>query len=308
MGRVGFGDQGINVCGSDRTSVPLQHKNQPSIMCMFNEPVVDVSGTQILVAPTTTEGQQLTVYANEVTTSDPNAMILPVPVTANQPDEDNHGIEFIDLSEYVEVFDNLAELVAFTGEDSDDDDDEGFDSSSSSRAFLEVKQVGSFKVSVVPTLDDFDRLNQDVFALSSTLSEVLAIHYPKGFAFVVAKFEQGGKFHPLAYTHAMLDGKLFTPCRHEHGNGDEKRAFYDHSIYTIHTNNRDHVKDIQATETVAMEETDVDLVRWDELTGIVKPVSGKFIKKYEVSGKQANDDILFDVDQDAVAMSISSKE
>lgn len=99
-----------------------------------------------------------------------------------------------------------------------------------------VEQMGSYDVSVVPSYEDFKRLQNDVFDLDKGFHHLLQREYSRGYGFVVCRLREGAKFHPIGYTHPMRsDGKLFIPTKHYH-NGSEKETDWDHSIYILNGN------------------------------------------------------------------------
>jgi len=105
------------------------------------------------------------VYQNHVgsgftSTGQLNAMILPAPLylTSNP----NAQIEVLDLSEYADLFEELDKC--FPVEEVDVyDDDELPTEECNSRAFLEVMEVGGYKVSVARSIDDLRKINPTVF-------------------------------------------------------------------------------------------------------------------------------------------------
>jgi hypothetical protein len=86
---------------------------------------------------------------------------------------------------------------------------------------LEVLDVGSYLVSKVESINDFDRLDKNVFQLSSTIKDILSNKYGKQFGFLVCKLKIGNyDYEPLAYSHNSLikNNKpyLFLPSYHYH--------------------------------------------------------------------------------------------
>jgi hypothetical protein len=103
--------------------------------------------------------------------------------------------------------------------------------SAGSAAYLEVQQVGDYKVRFAPSWPDLDRADPRVFKLSERLKKVMTEHYPaEEFGFVIYKPDHGGEMHPLAYRHPIRqEGALFVPTRHEHGH--DGPPDWDHHIY-----------------------------------------------------------------------------
>ncbi len=190
-------------------------------MCIMAASVTAVSGTSILVGRNESGTRQLVVYAMTVETGGQrNAMILPVPAAAA-------SIELIDVSADPKFFDRLRlafEPVTLGMR--------GMSKSRSATYVLPVQTVGSYNVSVVPTLDDLQRVDTTVFSLSPDTARLLRGHYSYGYAFVVAQLKQSGAYHPLAYTHDVAaSGQLFVPTRHGHGGPEKPTAHFDHRIY-----------------------------------------------------------------------------
>jgi hypothetical protein len=94
---------------------------------------------------------------------------------------------------------------------------------------LEVHEVGDLKVSIAYSLEDINRVDPAVFAVSPDTDAVLTKHYSEGYAFIVVTLKAGGEVHPLGYISPLMD-KLFIPTRHEHGDEGEL-PHWDHTIY-----------------------------------------------------------------------------
>lgn len=183
-------------------------------MCIFASPVKSVRATSIFIGRL--HDRQCVVYAMAVELrGGGNAMILPVHADAGD-------IALLDLSDVPQFFEPLAEL--FTPPQP-----RSLSYKSVSRSTLQVQKVGSYDVSVVPSVSDISRLNADVFNVAPSTARTLAIHYP-GCALVVAVLRDSGAFHPLAYTHPRIRDVDFVPTRHAHGDGNE-RPLWDHAIY-----------------------------------------------------------------------------
>jgi hypothetical protein len=106
------------------------------------------------------------------------------------------------------------------------------------RHALEVHQVGAYQMSVAPTLADLNRIDASVFTVPANITELMATHYGKGFAFVICVFDPTKEIkpHPIGYVHDWLaPSKMFVPCRHEHGHGTPEKERFDHRIYSLNT-------------------------------------------------------------------------
>lgn len=191
-------------------------------MCIMAGPVESVSNTRIFVGADSRGLRQVVLYAMAVQlqarSGKGNAMILPVPGGATD-------VALFDLTAYPTIFDDIDAPFVVRSRGVSKDLDRSFGEP------LEVHRVGSYDVSIVPTVDDVKRLNTSVFEVSADTENTLRGHYPVGFAFLVAQLRTSGDFHPLAYTHPVVDGRMFIPTRHEHGGRSGDLPKWDHSIY-----------------------------------------------------------------------------
>ena len=196
-------------------------------MCIFTPPIVEkVSKTKIFVAPLPSK-RQLTVYSNNVQIDNPVAMVLPFP---SKNVGKYGGCRLINLEDYKDIFDDL-DLIFGPKHSFEGARSYGISTNSS----LEVFQIGSYKVSIVPSLTHLYRLQFNVFNLTPDVGKVLKQNYPKGFGFVVCIIDKTGEFHPLAYTHSLLNNaKLFIPTRHLHSHSS-KEIDWDHEIYMFNS-------------------------------------------------------------------------
>eukprot|EP01112_Ceratiomyxa_fruticulosa_P001460 TRINITY_DN1159_c0_g1_i4.p1 TRINITY_DN1159_c0_g1~~TRINITY_DN1159_c0_g1_i4.p1 ORF type:complete len:297 (+),score=77.28 TRINITY_DN1159_c0_g1_i4:678-1568(+) len=193
-------------------------------MCIFTGKV-RVSATNILVSITKDGENQFTVYSNEVHLSkEPVAMILPFPNTSSNP-----ACEMVDLSAFPDFFKNVDMMFPKLTKTKSR---AKLATKEKGKQKLEVKRCGSYSYSVVPSVTEFDDLEQDVFNIEEDLIKMLTENYKENFGFLVCIIDKSDKYSPIAYFHPILDNKLFVPTRHEHGNG-EKRPKWDHSIYTL---------------------------------------------------------------------------
>ena len=179
-------------------------------MCMISNEIESVSNTKILVAPNHDKTIQLTVYSNYVSNvSESNAMVLPVPLPQT--------LQFIDLSNYVNLFEDCAKCfynpyksksLSFSTNSVNTKDDKQ----------LDVFNVGSYKVSVAMNLEQIGKVDSRVFKLSPGLNQVLnTFYYQPYWGFVICKLNSGPEsYHPLAYSHQIIDNKIYIPTRHYH--------------------------------------------------------------------------------------------
>src|SRR5262249_41361996 len=162
-------------------------------MCCFSRPVQRVSNTQIFVR-SAKEGRQFVVYSMLVGAKEDLAMILPLPVPKKTDEE---AVKFINLEKYPQFFGDLmigfpmpgrggAMPNAFAG---------GFGGTGG--APLKVVDVGSFEASFVPTVKDFERLDER-FRLPTSTWERLPQY--RGHGFAIFKLKKGEKqIHPMAF-------------------------------------------------------------------------------------------------------------
>ena len=179
----------------------------------------ELADTKILVVAGV-GNTQLTVYSNHASTGAGNAMILPVPTTRN--------LRMVDMTDFEKIFTDIDAYFP--------DDSLGmFDAmtlSTNSRSRLEVHQVGSYRASIVPSLADLDRLDDEFNLSASNVREVLKDHYAN-FGFVVCRLSTGSRtYEPFAYVHEYVD-EMFVPTRHYHGGAPEAKSFWDHAIYAV---------------------------------------------------------------------------
>ena len=192
-------------------------------MCCFSRPVESVEATRIF-ARSEAGGRQLIVYSMKLRAREELAMILPLPVRAGAGEG---GAKFIDLSGYPEFFADL---------------EKGFPQrlavpAASTRGLggagpkpLEVVSVGSFDASFVPTVKDFDRLDQR-FRLPTGTWEKLPGYADHGFA--VFKLKAGdAKVHPMAFSFPKAKPeRLFFPTVHIHDGKVHDNARFDHILF-----------------------------------------------------------------------------
>jgi len=91
-------------------------------------------------------------------------MILPVFSKAKGED-----VKLIDLSKYKNIFKDLEEL--FKRSESEDRS-AGRTRTKAAAGKLQVHRVGSYDISIVPTREDFGRLQQDVFMLDENVAKL----------------------------------------------------------------------------------------------------------------------------------------
>lgn len=192
-------------------------------MCCFSGPVQSVSGTRIF-ARHSKRGKQVLAYAMKLSAASDVAMVLPLPVDRPLL---GSALRFIDLSGYVDFFDDL---------------NEGFPPPAATfGAFavsgapppqkLVVQKVGAFDASFVPTVGDFGRLDER-FRLPEGVWEQLP--QVRDFGFAVFKLSAGTNqdVHPMAFEfHTRDPERLFFPTIHVHDGAVHAEASFAHALY-----------------------------------------------------------------------------
>jgi hypothetical protein len=223
-----------------------------------------VSKTRIFVMPSLdlydAPPRQLTVYSNTVQTPAENLMILPVP----WPDT----VEFQEtfMKSYPKFLDDCeASLYRQPQYLSAAHLQRSWATTRTTAPMLPVFDIGSYRVSVVPSVHEFARLNGAVFSLPTELKGILTNEYgnqsvPIGF--ICCKLRAGQQtYEPLAYTHRRWKlNSLFVPTRHYHAEVTERDVYgytyfgealtvsgqraleekphWDHAVYSLDTEPR----------------------------------------------------------------------
>ena len=188
-------------------------------MCIFTDEIQHVSSTRIFASM---EGyKQALIYDMYLSTGDDTAMVLPIPVTL---EKGGNPVEFVDLSGYAEVFDDLHDLFPQILDLSLGLSEDG------GAEFLEVEQVGEFEASFVSNPSEFSRLDPR-FRLSNSVLEKIPAYTDYGF--VVFKLRKGAsKIHPMAFWFETRDvSKLFYPTVHVHDGSVHITEEFDHALY-----------------------------------------------------------------------------
>lgn len=193
-------------------------------MCCFSQPVINVSSTQIF-ARRASKSTQILVYSMKLAAKHDLAMILPIPVPKNTSES---AVKFFSLEKYPEFFIDLDNgFPASKGRHGGDipGSEGGLGGSP-----LKVETVGSFEASFVPTVNDFDRLDQK-FRLPKNVWQALPQY--KSFGFAVFKLKSRNKaFHPMAFEFpTTYVSELFFPTVHIHDGKVHDKAQFDHLLY-----------------------------------------------------------------------------
>jgi hypothetical protein len=191
-------------------------------MCIIIGNVESVKGTKIFAMPSSDDSQrQLLVYKNEVASVAQNLMILPVPFPET--------LKFEKVSKT--LFRDLEDSICWTSR-------EWKTSISLTRSTLPVLSVGSYRVSVVPSIQEFSNLDNRVFSLPAPLVKLMTDEYgDKPFGFVCCRLKAGVQnYEPLAYSHRRWKSDmLFIPTLHYHPGEEGVSADWDHEVYTMRT-------------------------------------------------------------------------
>ena len=175
-------------------------------MCLISDDIETVSDTNILVSTNIDNTRQLVVYSNYINNlSQSNAMVLPVP--------NPETLKFIDLSNYKNLFNDCNSCFYNPNADFSYSTN-----TNSTKKSLNVFSVGSYQVSVAMNLNQIQNIDKNIFNLSNGLNEILNKYYNKSFfGFIICKLNSGKeKYHPLAYSHKIIDSKIFIPTKHYH--------------------------------------------------------------------------------------------
>jgi hypothetical protein len=192
-------------------------------MCCFSGKVQKVADTSIF-ARAIEGGRQYLVYSMFLKADSDLAMILPLP-TPKKSNED--AVKFISLQKYPEFFADMLKGFPTRGAHSNTKSkgDKGEE-----KPKLKVVEVGSFEASFVPTVKDFDRLDEKFVLPKGTWDELPTY---KDYGFAVFKLKKGEKkIHPMAFDFPRADKKkLFFPTVHIHDGKVHKTATFDHALY-----------------------------------------------------------------------------
>ncbi len=191
-------------------------------MCMFSQAVEHVSNTQVFARRS--NGKQLLAYSMTYRAARALAMVLPLPVP---PDGAENEVRFIDLQGYPEFFGDLRsgfpiEILM----------SRAFMSVETTPATLVVHDVGSFEASFVPTLEDFDRLD-DRFRLPPDAMGEIPMYRDYGFAvFKLKPATNESEVHPMAFEFPQREPeRVFFPTVHLHDGRVHSVAAFDHTLY-----------------------------------------------------------------------------
>jgi hypothetical protein len=251
-------------------------------MCCFSGPVKSVSATNIF-ARMGEAGRQFVVYSMTVNLAKPLAMVLPLPVKKGS---DEKAVRFIDLESYQNFF---GELDAGFPQPVSAGDNRALPPASAAMPVrtLEVVQVGNFEASFVPTVKDFNRLDER-FQLPPELFAKMPEY--KHFGFAVFKLKPGAQtVHPMAFEFPTAQEKVFFPTVHIHDGKVHARAKFDHVLY-CQPSDAARLKLSDWTESDKLADRFVDVKK---SAGIVAP--DEHCYKLEMHGLLANKDTYVEI-------------
>src|SRR5262245_42206486 len=150
-------------------------------MCCFSRAVDVVANTNIF-ARSSKEGRQFLVYSMTLSAKEDLAMILPIPVPKESKDE---AVRFINLEKYPGFFTDMSN--GFPPPPTKAVNSRSLGKVAENRP-LPVVEVGSFEASFVPSVKDFDRLD-DRFRLPAAVWDQLPLY--KDYGFAVFKLKKG---------------------------------------------------------------------------------------------------------------------
>jgi hypothetical protein len=193
-------------------------------MCCFSRPVESVTQTRIF-ARNAGDSRQFLVYSMHLSAGEDLAMILPLPVPKGTGER---GLKFINFEKYPNFF--VAMEDGFPRPPQPKAVARGRLGTPPTDAPLEVISVGSFEASFVPSIADFDRLDER-FRLPGQVWERLPQFSGHGFA--VFKLKKGKQtVHPMAFEFPRANPRnLFFPTVHIHDGAFHDKADFDHVLY-----------------------------------------------------------------------------
>jgi hypothetical protein len=242
-------------------------------MCCFTRPVKQVADTNIF-ARASADGRQYLVYSMAFAADEDLAMVLPLPV-ARRSGED--AVRFINLEGYPEFFADLRAgfpEVMSLGRGR---------AAGGTRPTLKVVDVGSFEASYVPTVADFDRLDER-FRMPAGVWDALPTY--RHFGFAVFKLKSGArKAHPMAFEFPRARPKqLFFPTVHVHDGRVHRMAMFDHALFCQVESGR------RVPEWEESPEPAGRFARSEKAEGVLDPQAVCW--RLRIEGRRVNEDIL----------------
>ena len=265
-------------------------------MCIINYPVESVRNTKLFVGLNINKTKQIVVYSNKISNSyNNNAMILP----CSHP----NSIQFHRMDKYKTFFDDLSSNFVKHGINRKYSYGETVLCCSLNT--IPVVDIGSCLFSIVPTIDDFNRIDSNYFTINNNVLEIFKNEYPPDFGYIVCKLKIGVQvdYEPLAYSHILYEkNKVFIPTLHYHPYIDniikeEITADWSHDIYIMNClaseNNKklyNEMKDLHNNYDYQK----VTNVKYENINFNFD--YEKYMTKLCINGTKINKDLIFDVD------------
>jgi hypothetical protein len=215
-------------------------------MCCFKPTPQSVSET-LIFASHAVRGRQVLVYSLLIEMTEPIAMILPIPVRRNPKDDD---VRFTNMQHYPEFFTDLELLFPAAPKTRKAFGFGGGFGGGAVAPPLQVHEVGDYDASFVPSIRDFDRLDER-FRIEESVW-LTQPHYAE-YGFVVFQLKTsenrdrrpgafGYRPHPMAFDFPLSnrDQPLFFPTVHIHDGTMPDEEEFDHILYaqTSHPDGR----------------------------------------------------------------------
>ena len=196
-------------------------------MCIFSQPVVSVTDTNIF-ARLLPDGWQHLVYQMSFLTKSANAMILPLPVALPAAED---ALKFVSLKGHDSFFKDFNRGFPLTLPKSRS---RGATPSDSIDSKLIVHKVGDFIASFVPTIEDFKRLDEQ-FRVPQESWDKIPVYRDYGFAVFQLK-SKTGKPHPMAFKFKSRlakknGGSIYFPTVHIHDGEVHALEKFDHTLF-----------------------------------------------------------------------------
>jgi hypothetical protein len=247
-------------------------------MCCFSGNVKLVADTNIF-ARAAKNGRQFLVYSMRIDAPEELAMILPIPVPKNSPED---AVKFLNLEKYPDFFADMR--AGFPAPRSLTKNGHAKDKEDAPKPKLAVVEVGSFVASFVPAVKDFARLDAR-FRLPTDVWDKLPQY--KDYGFAVFQLKKGAqKVHPMAFDFPRADAKkLFFPTVHIHDGKVHEKARFDHDLFCQNTGGEELMGWEESPRPAGM-----FMKKIDEAHGIVESRLHCYRKRLE--GSLKNEDML----------------
>ena len=195
-------------------------------MCIFSDTVEKISSTNIFARAR--GDRQTIVYSMAYAAKNELAMVLPIPVPANSPE---NAVRFISLESCPHFFDELRAGFPTRYEDNSIGAALTDAEVEAPIRTLEVQKVGCYEASFVPRPEDFARLDER-FRLPVQIWLELNRYRDWGFAVFKLNPTELAFVHPMAFEFPRRDqSRLFFPTLHIHNRKLASSAHYDHTLY-----------------------------------------------------------------------------